>query len=91
MYLPRILTVDSLVSAHLGVNMWSPRPWSSETQWWPHRRGRWRFRCHSGLFSGEARGTHLAVRCCIACWFAKWRWVLVDGPQHWIPSVGAFS
>ena len=28
---------------------------------------------------------------CIPCWFAKWRWVLVDGPQRWIPSVGAFS
>ena len=42
-----------------------------------------------GLVSGEARGTHDG--CCISCWFAKGRRVLVDGPRRWIPSVGAFS
>jgi hypothetical protein len=35
--------------------------------------------------------TWLHGGCCIPCWFAKWRWVLIDGPQRWIPSVGAFS
>ena len=35
--------------------------------------------------------TQLHGGCCISCWFAKWRWLLVDGPQHWILSVGAFS
>jgi hypothetical protein len=24
------------------------------------------------------------------CWFAEWCWVLIDGPWHWIPSVGDF-
>ncbi|EDR01746.1 uncharacterized protein LACBIDRAFT_310521 [Laccaria bicolor S238N-H82] len=69
--------------------MWSPRPWSSETQWWLCRRGRWRFRRHSGLVSGEA--TWLQGGCCIPCWFAKRHWVFLDGAQRWIPSVGACS
>ncbi|KIJ89750.1 hypothetical protein K443DRAFT_117580, partial [Laccaria amethystina LaAM-08-1] len=80
---PRIITVDSRVWVHLGVNMWSRRPWSSGTRWWPRRRGHWLGRrgVRSWLHGG----------CCIPCWFAKWCWVLVDGPQRWIPSVGAFS
>ena len=34
MYPPRILTVDGRVS-HLGVHIWSRRPWSSGTKCWP--------------------------------------------------------
>jgi len=45
-----------------------------------------------GWLVGRCRvHTWLHGACCISCWFTKWHWLLVDGPQHWIPSVGAFS
>ena len=94
MYPPRVLTVNGRVS-HLGVNIWSRRPWSSGTEWWPRRRGRRCFRCHSGLVSGRhGVRTWLHGGYCIPCWFANWHGVFVDrllghfrGP---IPSAWGF-
>ena len=88
---PRILTVNGRVSAHLGVNMWSWRPWSSGMQWWHRRRRRWGFSCHSGVSGRHGVRTWLYGGYCILSWFAKWHWVLVDGPKRWILSVAAFS
>ncbi|EDR02601.1 uncharacterized protein LACBIDRAFT_332198 [Laccaria bicolor S238N-H82] len=49
---------------------------------------------HSGGLIAKGAGIFAVIRgcgCCILCWFAKWHWVLVNGPQRWILSVQAFS
>ena len=97
MYPPRILTVDSRVWAHLGVNMWSRRPWSSgwdavvaSLQRAPT------FSLSFGLISGEVQGTHLATRWVVyllsVCQVALGprRWASVLDSIYWGIFVGQF-